>query len=129
MQRESPLLLRQFAGQLTVHGTSDTHRHELTRLHLVVGGEIDAPVNIGALGVATPHELHGLLVEAITQHLCHSAHTAVVEVVHDPGLYVHHQLRPALGLGGVHTIQHTRRRRPLLRRIREHARPFDADLL
>ena len=38
---KSVFLLRDLAGELAVHGSGDAHRHELARLHLVVGGEVD----------------------------------------------------------------------------------------
>ena len=83
--------------------------HELARLYLVIGGEIDAPVDVRAIRRSCGPRY----CMACWSKPSHSTSTTVpmrllVEIVHDAGLHVHHQLRPALRLGGVHPVQHPR---------------------
>ena len=90
--------------------------------------EIDMSVDIGAFRIAAAYVLHGLGVEALAQYLCQIAHAALVEVVHDAGLHVRHQLGTALRLGGVHAVGHLGGVGALLRGVGEDARPLNVGL-
>lgn len=117
--------LRSFTGKLTVHGAGDAHTDKVPRLHGAVGCEVNAAVDAGALGIAAAHIAHGLAVPAVAQHLHGVAHAAVVELVHDLGLDLHHQLRPVPGLVGVHPVEHFRRWGPLLRGVGKGPHPLE----
>ncbi|MPM56401.1 hypothetical protein SDC9_103203 [bioreactor metagenome] len=93
------------------------------------GGEIHMPVHLGGIGPGSAHKAALLLVKALAQHLHRPPQQALVKGVHHPGLHLGQQLNPPPGGLAVHLLLHFGRGSPLLRRVREDARPLQARLL